>query len=193
MCSAATAPDELFGQTVAEWDEPLVDLEHLQFETAVEGSRLRRDVSQVTWEGSRLRRDVIQVVHTHACVCTTKKYHALPCYFVRSLFMFRNPLTSTSIIFPRVFEGSSAKDARVRQGTTQSTLPASHPPRDFASPQVARARRESIGVECTVLRPLAGGRCCPCGSDRGCGRGDHPQSRWRRGAVRVPEGRVAAP
>ena len=29
VCSAAAPPDELFGRTVADWDEPLVDLEQL--------------------------------------------------------------------------------------------------------------------------------------------------------------------
>ena len=53
MCSAAAPPDELFGRTVADWDEPLVDLEQLQFEAAVEGARSRRDVGQVrmAWHG----------------------------------------------------------------------------------------------------------------------------------------------
>lgn len=37
VCSAACAPDELFSG--ADSEEPLVDLEALQFETAVEGGR----------------------------------------------------------------------------------------------------------------------------------------------------------
>lgn len=42
VCSAATQPDLLFAG--AESDEPIFDLESLQFESAVEGSRLRRDL-----------------------------------------------------------------------------------------------------------------------------------------------------
>ncbi|KAL4438248.1 hypothetical protein ABPG77_010609 [Micractinium sp. CCAP 211/92] len=42
VCTAAAAPDQLFSGT--EGEEPIIDLEALQFETAVEGSRLRRNL-----------------------------------------------------------------------------------------------------------------------------------------------------
>eukprot|EP00798_Chlamydomonas_sp_ICE-L_P007742 gene7742-917_t len=42
VCTAAVAPDQLFRG--AESDEPILDLEQLQFESAVEDGRLRRDV-----------------------------------------------------------------------------------------------------------------------------------------------------
>lgn len=45
VCTAAVEPDQLFSG--AESDEPLVDFEGLQFETAAEGGRLRRDVMAV--------------------------------------------------------------------------------------------------------------------------------------------------
>ncbi|KAL4857708.1 AFG1-like ATPase [Chlorella vulgaris] len=44
VCSAAAPPDQLF--VGAAHEEPIVDLESLQFESAVEGSRLRRDLTQ---------------------------------------------------------------------------------------------------------------------------------------------------
>ncbi|KXZ47776.1 hypothetical protein GPECTOR_33g658 [Gonium pectorale] len=43
VASGAVAPEELF--TGAEGQEPILDLEGLQFETAVEGARLRRDAT----------------------------------------------------------------------------------------------------------------------------------------------------
>lgn len=43
VCSAEVAPDELF-TGAAHNEEPIIDLESLQFETAVEGSRLRRNL-----------------------------------------------------------------------------------------------------------------------------------------------------
>ncbi|PSC70423.1 lactation elevated 1 isoform X1 [Micractinium conductrix] len=43
VCSAATAPDQLFAGA-GTGEEPIIDLESLQFETAVEGSRLRRNL-----------------------------------------------------------------------------------------------------------------------------------------------------
>ncbi|GAB4817182.1 hypothetical protein N2152v2_004228 [Parachlorella kessleri] len=42
VCSAEVPPDELF--TGAHNEEPIIDMESLQFETAVEGSRLRRNL-----------------------------------------------------------------------------------------------------------------------------------------------------
>jgi len=45
IVSAGAAPDELFGKDCGAWDEALVDLEQLQFEAAVEGAGLRRDVA----------------------------------------------------------------------------------------------------------------------------------------------------
>ncbi len=45
VCSAAVPPDSLF--VGEEGGEPILDLEGLQFEGAVEGGRLRRDVTQV--------------------------------------------------------------------------------------------------------------------------------------------------
>lgn len=43
VCTAAVSPDELFRGSE---QEPLVDFESLQFETAVEGTRLRRNVGE---------------------------------------------------------------------------------------------------------------------------------------------------
>lgn len=43
VCSAAAAPDALFSG--ADHSEPIIDLEALQFETAVEGARLRTDLT----------------------------------------------------------------------------------------------------------------------------------------------------
>ncbi|KAK9808342.1 hypothetical protein WJX73_003940 [Symbiochloris irregularis] len=47
VCTAACAPDALFtGAEAAAGEEAILDLESLQFETAVQGSRLRRDLLQ---------------------------------------------------------------------------------------------------------------------------------------------------
>ena len=48
MLSAAGPPDQLFvgDGNPSSWESPLVDLEQLQFESAAEGGKLRRDLSR---------------------------------------------------------------------------------------------------------------------------------------------------
>ena len=48
VCLAACPPDALFGSVVNE--EPLLDLEGLQFETAVEGEQRSISVPLLYWE-----------------------------------------------------------------------------------------------------------------------------------------------
>ncbi|KAK9864901.1 hypothetical protein WJX84_010909 [Apatococcus fuscideae] len=55
VCTAACPQDELFSLSGA-GEEPIVDLEQLQFESAVEGSRLRRDLMESDPTGHDLSR-----------------------------------------------------------------------------------------------------------------------------------------